>query len=463
MAAQQYKRSVALPASIEQAFAYHDRRGALGRLIPPWEHVTIQRSDNSLEPGSEVILKTKLGPVGMRWHARHEIYEPPNRFTDIQVSGPFASWHHEHRFEPGPTAASSQMHDTVDYRLPGGAVGSFFGSGKITKMLESMFAYRHRTTHDDLQMFSDHDPSPLRIAVSGSTGLVGGSFCNVANLLGHQTVPLLRGERPASRNDQEQADVLFPWSESFVSDAFAGTDAVVHLAGKPIADKRWNAKIKQEIIDSRVVPTRTLCEQLASMPKPPKVLVCASAIGIYGDRGDERLSEDSPHGDGFLADVGEQWEAACQPAADAGIRVVNLRIGIAISPQGGALQKLLLPAKLGVNGPVADGKQWWSWVALDDVIGAIYHAIKTPDLSGPVNVVAPHAVTCGQFARDLGSVLHRPAFLPAPAPLMRLALGEMADALLIASTHVLPTKLQASGYRFRFEHLQDCLRHVLGK
>ncbi len=462
VANKRYLRCVDLPGTIDQAFAYHDRPGALMRLIPPWESVTILRSDNSLQPGSEVELKTKLGPLSIRWLARHELYHPPRLFSDIQVSGPFAYWHHAHRFETGADPESSRMCDTVDYRLPGGAIGAVLGAGKALRTLDAMFAYRHRTTRDDLQMFVDHDREPLRIAVSGSTGLVGSCFNNVASLLGHDIVRLLRGQ-PTS-DDASAADAaIYPWSDSFDPESFAGTDAVVHLAGKPIADKRWTPEIKQQIIDSRVTQTRALCEHLAAMQTPPKVLICASAIGIYGDRGDEILSEESEIGEGFLADVGRQWEAACKPAEEAGIRVVNLRIGLALSPQGGALQQLLLPAKLGVNGPVSHGKQWWSWVALDDVIGAIYHAIKTPTLRGPVNVVAPNSVTCGQFARDLGRVLHRPAFIPAPAPILRLALGEMADALLLASTHVVPGKLQASGYRFRFEDLTTCLRHLLGK
>lgn len=463
MANQRYQRCVDLPVSQELAFAYHERPGALQRLIPPWESVTIERSDGSLLPGSEVVLKSRLGPFPVRWLARHQIYEPPRRFSDIQVSGPFASWHHEHRIDTRDDADSSQLCDAVDYKLPGGPVGALLGGAKIDRMLTAMFNYRHRTTRDDLQMFADHDRSALRIAVSGSSGMVGDCFCNVATLLGHEIVRLQRGEPDRDAQVQPSSDSLFPWSSQFTASEFSGTDAVVHLAGKPIADQRWTAEIKQQILESRATQTRTLCEHLAKMETPPKVLVCASAIGIYGDRGDERLTEDSPPGEGFLAEVGRQWEAACQPAIDAGIRVVNLRIGIAVSPTGGALQKLLLPAKLGVNGPVSNGKQWWSWVALDDVVGAIYHAIKTPSLQGPVNLVAPEAVTSGQFASDLGQVLHRPAVIPAPAPMLRLALGEMADALLLASTHVVPGKLQASGYRFRFDRLQDCLRHVLGK
>ncbi|MEZ6091640.1 MAG: TIGR01777 family oxidoreductase [Pirellulaceae bacterium] len=465
-----FERCVELPVPVETAFAYHERPGALGRLIPPWQEVSVERSDHSLLPDSKVVLKTSFGPMPLRWHAKHVVYDPPAIFADVQESGPFAYWRHEHRFSSVGESSQSRLCDHVEYRVPGGAVGRLLGGKLAGSQLDAMFAYRHRTTRDDLQLFADHDPSPMRIAVSGASGLVGSSLTNVLNLLGHRVDRLKRGEptsENASSEDAQSAEgiaaPLYPWKASSNCQEMEGLDAVVHLAGKSIADKRWNDRVKQEILDSRVDMTRKLCQRLASLTARPRVLICASAIGVYGDRGDEVLTEESESGSSFLPEVARQWEAACQPAIQAGIRVVNVRIGIVVSPQGGALSKLLLPAKLGVNGPVSDGKQWWSWIALDDLIGIIYHAIKTDAISGPINAVTPQAVTSKQFAKDLGHVLRRPAFLPAPAPALRLALGEMADALLLASTRVEPAKLRASGYRYRFETLTDCLSHLLGK
>ncbi len=204
-------------------------------------------------------------------------------------------------------------------------------------------------------------------------------------------------------------------------------------------------------------------KKLASLTRKPKVLLCASAIGIYGDRGDETLDEQSSSGDDFLAQLATDWEQACQPARDAGIRVVHLRFGIVLSPRGGALSKLLTPAKFALGGPAGNGKQWWSWIAIDDCLGAIYHALATESLSGPVNLTAPQPVTNREFAKTLGHVLGRPALLPAPAPVLRLVLGEMADALLLSSCRALPKRLAETGYAFRFNHLEAALRHLLGK
>ena len=227
--------------------------------------------------------------------------------------------------------------------------------------------------------------------------------------------------------------------------------------------RRWNAAQKTRIRDSRTQGTRLLCEALAGLENPPAVFVCASAIGYYGDRGDETLDESSNAGDGFLADVCREWEAACEPARAKGIRVVNLRTGVVLSPCGGALQKMLLPFKLGVGGVVGDGKQHWSWIAIDDLIGAIHHALTHEELSGPVNVVAPHPATNRQFTKVLGKVLRRPTIFPLPAFAARLVLGEMADSLLLASARVLPKQLQETGFDFRFADLEDALRHLLGR
>jgi uncharacterized protein (TIGR01777 family) len=294
----------------------------------------------------------------------------------------------------------------------------------------------------------------LVIAVSGSSGLVGSQLESLLTLLGHDVRPIVRS---ASSEPREIA----AWESETETAKFADVDAVVHLAGKSIADARWTESIKQEIRDSRVIKTRQLCESLAKLTKKPGVLVCASATGIYGDRGDEELNESSPTGDGFLADVAREWEEACRPAVEAGIRVVHARFGIVISPRGGALQKMLLPAKF-AGGALGSGKQWWSWIALDDVIGAIYHAMSDDSLSGPVNFVSPQPLTNGDFALTLASVVGRPAVFPAPAVALRLALGEMADEMLLASARVIPRRLEQSGYRFRFTELEDCLRYSLG-
>jgi uncharacterized protein (TIGR01777 family) len=242
--------------------------------------------------------------------------------------------------------------------------------------------------------------------------------------------------------------------------ALSGYDAVVHLAGEPIVG-RWTQEKKQRIRESRILGTRLLAEALAKLAKPPQVLVSASAIGYYGHRGEELLTERSAGGRDFLAEVCREWEAAAAPAAAKGIRVVQLRLGIVLSARGGALQAMLPPFRLGLGGVVGSGTQYWSWVALEDVVGAFLHALRTEALQGPANVVAPQPVTNREFTAALGKVLKRPTVFPLPARVARLLLGEMAEALLLSSTRVAPKRLQETGYVFRFPALDGALRHAL--
>jgi uncharacterized protein (TIGR01777 family) len=245
--------------------------------------------------------------------------------------------------------------------------------------------------------------------------------------------------------------------------ALEGFDAAVHLAGENIAGARWTFQQKARIRDSRIKGTRVLADALAGLSSPPGVVVSASAIGYYGDRGEELLTEESPPGEGYLSEVCREWEAATQPASRKGIRVVILRIGIVLTPAGGALARMLLPFKAGVGGIVGTGRQYMSWITLDDTIGAIHHAITSDSLRGPVNAAAPRPVTNREFTKTLGRVLGRPTLFPAPAFAFRLAFGEMADALLLASTRVSSDRLESSGYKFCHRELEGALRHLLGR
>jgi uncharacterized protein (TIGR01777 family) len=247
------------------------------------------------------------------------------------------------------------------------------------------------------------------------------------------------------------------------AERLTGCDAIVHLAGESIASHRWTPQQKEKIRISRVESTKLLSRTLALLSPPPRVLICASAIGFYGDRGDERLDEASPPGEGFLPEVCQQWEAATSAAAERGIRVVRVRFGVVLSPAGGALAKMLTPFKLGLGGRLGDGRQWMSWIALDDVVRAIHHVMMQENLHGAVNIVAPHPATNQEFTKTLGRVLRRPTIFPMPAAAARLAFGEMADALLLSSARVHPARLLESGYSFRYPTLEPGLRHVLGR
>ncbi|MEY3701094.1 MAG: hypothetical protein RI891_386, partial [Gemmatimonadota bacterium] len=244
--------------------------------------------------------------------------------------------------------------------------------------------------------------------------------------------------------------------------ALDGVDAVVHLAGENVG-ARWTAARRRAIVDSRIQGTRLIAETIAKMPRKPEVLVSASAIGIYGVRGDEWLDESSTLGDDFLAEVGTQWEAATAPAREAGVRVVHLRIGIVLAAGGGALGKMLLPFQLGIGGVLGTGRQWMSWISREDLIGAIHHAIQTPSLAGPVNAVAPTPVTNREFTKGLGRVLRRPTIAPVPAIVLRALFGEMAEGTVLASQRVRPAALEASGFDFLHRTLEDALRFELGR
>jgi len=290
----------------------------------------------------------------------------------------------------------------------------------------------------------------MRIAVTGSSGLVGSALVPSLLSAGHEVVRL---KRP------EQWD---PDRRTIDASVFSHADAVVHLAGENIASGRWTAARKQQILDSRVNGTKLIAETISRIDPPPRVLVSASATGYYGDRGSEVLREESPSGNGFLAEVCRQWEAATAAATRQGVRVVYLRTGLVLSPHGGAIGKMLFPFKLGVGGKIGSGNQYWSWISLDDVCGAIVHCMQASGLHGPVNTVSPAPVTNFEFTKILGRVLGRPTIFPLPAFAARLAFGEMGDALLLASARVEPTKLVASRFVFKHKELEPTLRYLLG-
>jgi uncharacterized protein (TIGR01777 family) len=299
----------------------------------------------------------------------------------------------------------------------------------------------------------------VNVAISGASGLIGAALIASLQAGGHRAIPLVR-RAPRPGEDALRWD---PASGTITPAGPSVADAIVHLAGDSVMGLRWTADKKRRIRESRTIATRLLVQTLTRLAKPPAVLVCASGVGYYGSRGDEVLSEESRPGTGFLADLAREWEAATATAIAQGIRVVNLRLGVVLSANGGALTKMLTPFRLGLGGVIGDGAQWMSWIALDDVTGAIRHALTTDALRGPVNAVAPAPVTNAEFTRTLGRALGRPTLVPLPAFAARLALGEMADELLLASQRVVPARLQASGYRFRYPTLEDALRAVLGR
>ena len=452
-----YRRAGVVEAPSAVVFDWHARPGALERLMPPWIRVeVVARSGRPLEPGTRVTLRMPLGPFRLRWVAEHGAWTPGRSFSDRGVTGPFAIWEHLHRFDPGP-ANTTALVDEVRYALPFGMLGGA-ARGYARRELDRLFAYRHRVTARDVGWHHQYGGRPMRVAVTGATGLIGSALVPFLRGGGHEVAPLRRQGAGAAAGPGWD-----PATGALSAGALDGVDAVVHLAGENIAGGRWTAARKARIRDSRVDGTRRLCEALAALPHPPSTLVAASAIGFYGDRGDEQVDESSASGAGFLADVCRAWEAAAAPARAAGIRVVQLRIGIVLTPAGGALGQMLLPFRLGAGGVIGSGRQYMSWVALDDVLGGVLHALCTEGLAGPVNMVAPTPVTNAVFTKTLGRVLRRPTLVPLPAVGARLAFGEMADALLLASTRVDAARLRDDGFVFGYPDLEDALRHLLGR
>ena len=435
---------------LAEVFEWHTRPGAMTRLVPPWQPMTVVAETESLADGRAVLGL----PGGLRWVAQHEPsgFDPPHRFVDeLSSQGPsswpariIGRWRHTHEFSEAP--GGTRVYDHVDTSVPAAA-------------LRSTFVYRHRQLAEDLaahRAAADAGAQPMVVAVTGASGLVGSALSAFLSTGGHRVVRLVR--RPA-RNMLERQ-----WNPSSPApDLLSGVDAVVHLAGASIAG-RFTDGHKAAIRDSRIEPTRRLADAAALADEGPATFVSASAIGYYGfDRGDALLCEESVRGDGYLADVVADWEAATAPAAEAGLRVVTVRTGIVQSARGGTL-KLMRPLfAAGLGGRLGSGEQWLSWIGLDDLLDVYYRALYDTRLTGPVNAVAPEPVRNVDYTRALAGVLHRPAMVPVPSLGPRLVLGEQgARELAQANQRVVPTKLETLGHQFRRSKVTDALAHELG-
>lgn len=299
----------------------------------------------------------------------------------------------------------------------------------------------------------------MKILISGSSGFIGSELKACLSSRGHEIIKLVHSEKHLT----DDALLWDPEHRELDIKDFEGFDCVINIAGEPIASGRWTPEKKKKIRDSRVIGTHMLSELLVRLDKPPKMLINASAIGYYGSRGDEILDESSTRGKGFLADVCDKWEHGADVAAEKGIRVVKVRIGVVLSPAGGALGTMLTPFKLGLGGVIGSGKQYMSWISMDDLMGVFLHVIGNSSISGPVNAVSPNPSTNREFTKTLGKVLWRPTICPFPEFLAKLLLGEMAEELLLSSTRVRPKKLEETEYSFLYPDLEGALKHLLEK
>ncbi|MCB1291299.1 TIGR01777 family oxidoreductase [Mycolicibacterium sp.] len=435
---------------LDEVFAWHTRPGAMRRLVPPWQPMTVVKETESLADGRAILGL----PGGLRWVAQHDPagYDPPNQFVDVLSSDGLMTlpprvigwWRHTHRYSDAGGGAT-RVHDIVDTTVPAAA-------------LRSTFAYRHRQLAEDLAAHRDAAEAgagPMVVAMTGSSGLVGTALAALLTTGGHRVIRLVRRD-PAGADERR-------WEPDQPDPALLeGVDSVVHLAGESIAG-RFTEAHRKAIRDSRIEPTRRLAE-VAAATSGVRTFVSASAVGFYGhDCGDTVLDEDSPRGRGFLADVVAEWEAATGPAADAGRRVVMVRTGIVQAAAGGTLRLLRPLFALGLGGRLGSGRQWLSWIGIDDLLDIYYRALYDSRLAGPVNAVAPNPVRNFDYTRALAQTLHRPALLPVPAVGPRVLLGRQgAVELAEADQRVAPARLQALRHRFRQPDVADALAHQLG-
>lgn len=442
----------AAPVSAEALHDWHARTGAFERLVPPWQTVEVTERTGSTLGDLRVTLRLGRPPFRVGLVAQHRDWVPGGRFTDEQVQGPFARWTHTHRFLPAG-GGTSVLEDELDWSLPGWASPA---SPLVRRVVERTFAFRHARTLSDLARHQGL--RPLTLVVAGASGLVGTALLPFLTAGGHTVRRLVRGSAAPVPGVQDHH--WDPAAGTLDGAALDGADAVIALSGASIAE-RWTPQSQALMVSSRLGTAGLLARALAARGASAPALVCASAVGFYGHR-DEEVDEDSPPGTLWVSSTCRAWEDACQPARQAGVRVVNARIGTVLHPGGGALQRLLPVFRLGLGGPVGSGRQPFPWIGLDDLLGVLVTCAANPALEGPVNAVSPEPATSASFARALGRALGRPAVLPLPATVVRLAFGQMGQELLLQGARVVPRRLEQAGFTFHQPGLEGALRAVTG-
>jgi len=452
-----YYYTTKVHSPLPEVFDWFEKKGAFQRLMPPWEVAEVVHADDDLRDGSRRIFRFPMGPLKMTWEAEHMGYEPPNKFEDVMRKGPFKSWHHVHLFEQKGDVTT--VSDQVEYKLPLGPLGRLFGGRMVRKRVQRMFKARESRLIRDLARHSQFAHLPRkRVLIAGSSGLIGTQLTAFLDTGGHDVWRLVRRKvKPGEKEIYWQ-----PEEGNIDVDSLEGFDIVIHLGGAGIGDKRWSKKRKGFIVSSREKSTTLLSDSLSKLKQKPEALILASAIGYYGDRGDEKLTEESDPGEGFLADTTIAWEGYANSARNSGIRVINIRTGIVLSAIGGALGRMLLPWKMCAGGKIGNGKQWMSWISMDDQVYAIHHLMMSEDANGAYNLTAPNPSRQKEFSKTLGRVLRRPAFAPIPKFPMRILFGELAKPLLFEGQCVYPERLQSLGYEFVHNELESALRDTLG-
>ena len=444
------ERTTELPINPDWIHRWWSNPGTCSRLQPPWIRPSV-RDDHGLHDGARITIESRSF-LGRTIQQVRVDRDEQCRLRQQQVSGPWRSWEQVDLLQENGDGCSI----TTKVDAQGTMTGSLIGRPSMKQQVRRL-RYQHERIHHDHAMIGSAMPGPMRIGVTGSSGLVGSALVDLLRSAGHVVLPIIRSSPSEGQIGWDPGNgILDPGS-------LEGLDAIVHLAGAPIAAGRWSPSRMKLIHDSRVDSTRLLARTIASMSTPPSVVVSASAIGFYGGDPTSTLDEDSPRGPGFLADVVEAWESAAAGISDS-TRLVTLRIGMVLSSAGGALGAMLPLFKAGLGGPVGSGRQVVSWISLDDLIGLIFTSLHDRGYNGIYNAVSPGAVTNREFARCLGHVLGRPAICPAPSPAMKLVLGSrMATELLLQGSRIHPSRLEQAGFSFLMPELDPALRFELGR
>lgn len=452
-----FTRTSRLPVPVDRVFAWHARDGAIQRLTPPWAPLAIKwRQGNGVDKGVRVGFDLRVLGVPMAWEAEHIGFCHNRMFKDRQVKGPFSRWEHTHLFSPAGQGGTI-MTDMVAYQLPMGCLSAPLYP-LAQKALTRMFDYRHRILAHDLVHYADR-MRPMRILISGASGSIGSALVPFLRTCGHEVIRLVRHDGPLAE------DEVFwdPYGGVLDLASVGPVDAVINLNGKDISRGKWTDGQKQAIVDSRIQPTRFLVRKMLEMEQRPDVFVSASAIGFYGEGADAVLTETSPAGTSFISRVCKDWEQTSLPAQAAGIRTVQLRIGVVLTPAGGALARMLPAFAAGCGATLGRGRQYMSWIAMDDALGGIFHILKDRDITGPVNLTAPVPVINRWFTRILAKVMSRPAVFAIPDWISVRLWGEMGKETLLTSARVAPEKLLKAGFAFQYPDLEAALRHLLGR
>ena len=415
------------------------------------------------------IFQIKLGPITFKWVAKHFGYIHNRQFQDKMIKGPFKKWVHTHSFIP-QDPNQCIIEDKIDYMPRFGKIGSKIIQKRIQNYLNQLFLYRSRILVNDTILEKMTQEKGKSILITGSHGLIGSSLIPLLTNIGrHKITCLVRkvnnnnmSLRPGTKKEDKKSIFWYPEYDKLDHHELEGFDIIIHLAGENIFG-RWTDIKKQRIFDSRVGSTKLLSKSLTKLSNPPSLLICASAIGYYGDRPNEYLTEESIPGKGFLSEVCQKWENATKDASEIGIRVVNTRFGVVLTPKGGILQKLLSPFKLGLGITIGDKDQYISWVSIEDVIKSIFYSITNTSIKGPVNVVSPKPVTNLEFSDTLKKIYNPKLSVSINQNIPKLIFGEMSKEVLSTNTNVIPKKLVSTGYKFFNAELEDSLRFLLGK